>query len=150
MISRLASYGLVGEALLRCCCLPLLAAGLLVGCRPSLGTAELVVQGAQVYEVTCAECHGANGVGMHGVAPPLDSSGQAWLHPDQHLRQFIRDGKPDTGMLAYRELLGREEIEATLAYLKSLWTEEQRRQQEEATLQARIEQLEGGPPGHMH
>ena len=100
-------------------------------------TADLVTQGGEVYLRVCAECHGQNGEGYANelAAPALDYSEHAWHHPDQQIRDWIKNGKLGLGqeMPALGDQLSAEEIEAVIAYLHTLWTPEQLETQQDIT-----------------
>ena len=63
---------------------------------------ELVALGAAVYEEHCASCHGRHLEGepdwrrrrADGTlpAPPHDTTGHTWHHPDEHLFRMTREG----------------------------------------------------------
>lgn len=93
------------------------------------------VRGAELFAATCATCHGTAGDGSPGVAPALDASGHAWHHPDGQLRDWISRGKLGLGsrMPGYGDQLGEDGIEAVLAYVHTLWTDEQRRAQRDVS-----------------
>ena len=99
--------------------------------------------GVGMYRDHCAACHGLKGEGApdwkrpnaHGElpAPPHDSAGHTWRHPDAMLRRMIADGWRDPfnktsrlTMPAFKTILTTEEIDAVIEYLKSLWAPEQR------------------------
>ena len=99
--------------------------------------------GGQIYQASCASCHGANGEGEpnwktpkpNGVypAPPHDATGHTWHHGDGLLYQIVRDGGASldlpgfkSGMPAFRDTLSDAEIRVVLEYLRSLWPEEAR------------------------
>lgn len=105
-----------------------------------------VARGGAVYQARCASCHGVNGEGQpdwklpkaDGVypAPPHDASGHTWHHGDGLLFQIIREGGASldlagfqSGMPAFGDTLSDDEIQAVLAYLKSLWPPEEREAQ---------------------
>ena len=103
---------------------------------PPTPTPTPVALGRTLFVANCAECHGENAEG-HVIepAPALDASEHAWHHPDWQLRQFIHDGKYSFGpvqMPAFKDKLGDPagQIGFVIAYIKSLWTEEQRASQE--------------------
>lgn len=113
---------------------------LLAGCglaSTPLPTADPVAQGGEVYLRVCAECHGQNAEGYANelAAPALDHSEHAWHHPDQQLRDWIKNGKLGLGrqMPALGDQLSAEEIEAVIAYLHTLWTPEQLETQQDIT-----------------
>ena len=69
-------------------------------------------------------------------APPHDASGHTWRHSDGELFRIIRDGwrdpfnkTPELTMPPFEGRLNEQEIEAVIAYFKSLWTPEQRQYQ---------------------
>lgn len=113
------------------------------------GDATQVALGKTVYEQHCGKCHGANLEGQPNwrkrnadgklPAPPHDDSGHTWHHPDQMLVDIIKQGMvppfaPEgyqSDMAAWQGKLSDEEIWATLAYIKSRWSEESRRVQRE-------------------
>jgi mono/diheme cytochrome c family protein len=96
---------------------------------------ELAIKGERTYKEFCVTCHGAEGVGeTHSVqsltsreyisAPPLDASAHAWHHTDDQLAETIRNGSPRTGrMPAWGALLTDQDVDAVIAYMKSLWTD---------------------------
>ncbi len=90
---------------------------------------EVLAQGEIVYQENCVACHGENGKGY--IGPALNGSAHAWHHPDPLLVSFIRDGIPDTQMPAQRDNLTDEEIDAVISYMKSWWTPQQRRMQQQ-------------------
>lgn len=112
------------------------------------GNSELLASGQAVYEANCAECHGPNGEGQpnwrrpgpDGIlpAPPHDSSGHTWHHPDSQLLTIIAQGgfTPNSTMPAYEDLLSEEEMEAVLAYIKTFWGSQEQKYQEQVTRQS--------------
>lgn len=107
-----------------------------------------VQRGRQVYVEYCASCHGSDAQGTPDwqrpdgsgnlPPPPHDDSGHTWRHSDAQLAQIIREGtrdpfnrSPDLTMPAFGDRLTHEEIEAVIAYFKSLWSGEHRVYQEE-------------------
>jgi mono/diheme cytochrome c family protein len=108
----------------------------------------LVAHGRVVYEQQCAACHGAKAEGVrdweqrdsHGElpAPPHDRRGHTWKHSDAMLYRIVRQGWRDPfnkterlTMPAFDGKLSRDDTIAVIAYLKTLWTPEQRRFQGE-------------------
>ncbi|MCB0182785.1 MAG: cytochrome c [Caldilineaceae bacterium] len=92
-----------------------------------------VVLGKTIYEANCAACHGMQGEGQPNwkqagpdgklPAPPHDSTGHTWHHPDGLLLEIIAQGggAPNSDMPAYAETLTQTEMEAVLAYIKTFW-----------------------------
>ena len=117
-----------------------------------LADEETLELGRSVYELSCAECHGIDGEGQFPDnpmqpdetgrfgAPPHNGNGHTWHHDDNLIIQIINEGGMGTAddfypMPAFGETLTQEEITAVVAYIKTLWTEEQRTIQAERTLQ---------------
>ena len=113
--------------------------------------------GREVYTANCAACHGARGEGEPDwklqkadftyPAPPHDSTGHTWHHSDPLLYAIIKGGSASYDTATYRsrmpawgDRLTGEQIEAVIAYLKSLWGESERAFQAEVTRQARESQ----------
>lgn len=98
-----------------------------------------VALGEMVYQQHCASCHGAKLEGQPDwrtrkpdgrlPAPPHDSTGHTWHHPDDQLFRITKDGvKPplapegyQSDMPAFGEALTDDEIWTVLAFIKSQW-----------------------------
>ncbi|MFQ5466727.1 MAG: c-type cytochrome [Kiloniellaceae bacterium] len=110
--------------------------------------------GQALYVARCAACHGANMEGQANwrrrkadgtmPAPPHDSSGHTWHHPDRQLFEIVKFGTASfagpnyrTDMRAFGPEMSDQEIRTVLAYIRSIWPAEIRRRQAELT--ARIE-----------
>jgi len=115
---------------------------------PTAIDSELAASGRAVYRQHCADCHGARGEGArawrqrdaHGElpAPPHDSQGHTWRHSDPMLDRIVAQGWRDPfnkterlSMPAFAGTLTPQEIRSIIAYLKTLWTPEQRQFQRE-------------------
>lgn len=117
-----------------------------VGSVPPLEN-DLVTQGADLYQTSCASCHGADLSGQANwkspnpdgsyPAPPHDSSGHTWHHSDIVLLEIVRDGLdlPESRMPTFGDQLTDDEILAILEFLKSNWGEEERAFQWQVTQQ---------------
>lgn len=130
----------------------------LAACRteragPPALDAERVALGRRVYAHYCASCHGAQGEGAPDwevrdargelPPPPHGPAGHTWKHSDAMLYRIISEGWRDPfnktdqlTMPAFAAVLSPEEIRAVVTYLKTLWTEEQRRFQWEESRDA--------------
>lgn len=107
--------------------------------------------GQQVYQATCAVCHGANAEGAlnwltpdatgNFPPPPHDDNGHTWHHSDRVLYEMIRDGMSDplrpnspVRMPSFGNRLSDAEIRAIIVYFQSLWSPEHREYQWEQTV----------------
>lgn len=113
-------------------------------------------EGRQTYEQYCAACHGWQGEGAADwkkpdergemPPPPHDETGHTWRHGNTMLFRMIGEGwrhpfnKTDRlTMPAFKDTLTDQEIQSVIMYLKTLWTEDQRRYQQsesQSTIQA--------------
>ena len=82
---------------------------------------ELVARGEKVYGSACVACHQANGKGMPPAFPPLDA---AKIVQDPHKEQVLTvlNGRPGTGMVAFRDQLNDVEIAAVVTYTRNAWS----------------------------
>lgn len=83
---------------------------------------SLAGQGADIYQGSCASCHGALGQGVD--APALNSRQFLEAADDEQIASLIAHGIPGTEMSAYSldfgGFLTSEQIEALTTYLRSL------------------------------
>lgn len=106
-----------------------------------------VAAGQALYGQYCASCHQAdlsgepdwktpNADGTY-PAPPHDSSGHTWHHPDALLVQIVREGidVPGTSMPTFGDKLTDPEIRSIIEYLKSSWDADERAAQWQVTWQ---------------
>ncbi len=113
-----------------------------------------VALGKAVYENNCASCHGAKLEGQPDwrsrkpdsrlPAPPHDAEGHTWHHPDGDLFGIVKKGITayappgyESDMPAFGGTLTDEQIWAVLAYIKSSWPPEIRKEQQRRTEAAR-------------
>ncbi|WP_456371730.1 c-type cytochrome [Thiolapillus sp.] len=94
---------------------------------------EQVVQGNQLFQQNCAQCHkpDASGdpnwkqVNAEGKLPPppLNGTAHAWHHPLPLLQQVVRRGGIPMGgsMPAFADKLTTEQINDILAWVQSHW-----------------------------
>ncbi len=95
-----------------------------------------VGRGAQVFQETCAACHGKQGEGAPSwrklgpdgkyPAPPLNGTGHAWHHPLKVLFRVIKKGSPGGlgNMPAWDGKLSDEEMIAAIAWIQAQWSED--------------------------
>lgn len=132
-----ASRGLlIGAALLG-----ILALAITLQRISRLGIAPVNVRlGQAVFMQNCAVCHGT-AAESKSPAPPLNAGGHAHHHPDWELYMVITEGRVVVGeMPAWKGKLSDREIRSVIAYIKTLWTEDQRRFQEQ------VNQVRPTPP----
>ncbi len=110
-----------------------------------------LAEGEQLYESSCASCHGADLEGQsdwrspdqNGVlpAPPHGETGHTWHHADSILFNYTKLGGKaalarqgvdfESGMPGFDDQLSDAQIWNILAYIKSTWPDRQRRIQAE-------------------
>jgi mono/diheme cytochrome c family protein len=98
-----------------------------------------IAEGARLYRTNCASCHGDHLQGQpdwqepgpDGIlpAPPHDETGHTWQHSDAELTELVTHSVVAfapagyrTGMPAFEGKLSPEEIQATIAFIKSTWS----------------------------
>lgn len=79
--------------------------------------------GERVFVERCQVCHGVEGRGL--IGPPLNATGHAYEHTDDNLYRTITHGTL-AGMPSWRDGLSPNEVRQVIAYLKTLWTDQQR------------------------
>ncbi len=80
---------------------------------------------APVWTKQCKSCHGADGKGdteMGRKSKAEDLTTERWQsrHSDAQTRDAIENGVPKTKMKAYKEKLSSEQIDALVAYIRTL------------------------------
>jgi mono/diheme cytochrome c family protein len=116
--------------------------------RPDLKLSSPLVRGEQIYQRDCASCHGgASGGALNDYPPKQNANGHSWHHADCELESAILTGQapPDesvtkpasppaaVAMPAWRERLSRDEVRDVIAFVKTMWTQDQRASQERVT-----------------
>ncbi len=99
--------------------------------QPQSGAAAALARGKRTYEAVCGICHGTDGLGKPGQAPPLAGSEMVncagvnrLIHiPLAGLNGPIRVKGQDWGlaMAAMGAALPDEDLAATLTYIRSSW-----------------------------
>ncbi len=105
-------------------------------------------RGAQTYQVSCASCHGGPTGGRITDQPPKhNASGHTWQHATCELMEVIRVGMTPSvasarptgvpaaasAMPAFIGRLEDDDIRDVIAYIKTMWTDDQRALQRQAT-----------------
>ncbi len=88
--------------------------------RVAHASARLVAEGKAVFDGNCVPCHQPGGVGLPGTAPSLANKDLLGIASDRFLSQTIHDGRPDTPMPPFDDVLKPGQIKAVIAYLRSL------------------------------
>lgn len=99
--------------------------GLVVtACQPSF-TADRVSQiqtGEQIYTVSCARCHEADGQGYPELFPALAGNHIVTLHDTRPLIEIVKHGRGS--MPAFQNALDTDELAAVLTYIRNTWGNE--------------------------
>jgi mono/diheme cytochrome c family protein len=101
-----------------------------------------ITKGEEVYRQYCQGCHGIKAIGQDPenpngglndenqyIAPALNGKGHTWHHPPIFLFQQIKNRKINklSPMPPFSGILSDDEINAVIAYIKSLWPDEIRK-----------------------
>lgn len=73
--------------------------------------------GKQLYNTNCAVCHGKDGEGI--TAPALGNPMLLATATDHFLRYAIAEGRDGTPMIAFKDSLNNDELDALTAFLRS-------------------------------
>jgi mono/diheme cytochrome c family protein len=99
--------------------------------QPKSGAAAALAQGKKVYETVCGICHGPDGMGKPGQAPPL--AGSEWVNAGgfHRLAQIPLDGLNgdlqvegkdwNLNMAPMGAALSDSDLAAVLTYIRSSW-----------------------------
>jgi mono/diheme cytochrome c family protein len=110
----------------------------------------IVAQGQEIYQSTCAACHGDKLQGQddwqtrdengYMPAPPHNVQGHTWHHAETQLFLITKvgveqlvGGNYKTNMIGYGDVLTDDEIIAVLSYIKSTWPEPARKRNDAVT-----------------
>ena len=93
-------------------------------------------KGKELFNENCAVCHQADAIGKPGVAPSLTNPELLAIASDTFFMATIRDGRVDTGMPPFAHL-GRKNVRAIVAYLRSHAKEPNRSKEVDAQPDAR-------------
>ena len=80
---------------------------------------ELIAEGQRLFNITCKSCHGVDGYGTP-MAPALNNEVFLSQTPDAAIYQIIAGGVPGTMMPAWGSRLSDSDIQALVAFLRSL------------------------------
>jgi mono/diheme cytochrome c family protein/rhodanese-related sulfurtransferase len=76
-----------------------------------------IERGEVLYQQECSVCHGENGEGI--TAPAIGNSSALAYNSDEFIRYAIRNGREDTGMIAFSEKLPAADIDNITAFIRS-------------------------------
>ncbi len=82
-------------------------------------TPEMIAAGSQLYTIACKSCHGTDAFGSR-MAPALNNQLFLSQTPDPAIYQIIAGGVPNTLMPAWGSRLTDQDLQALVAYLRSL------------------------------
>jgi mono/diheme cytochrome c family protein len=93
--------------------------------NPLPADAATAAEGAEIFRINCAPCHGKSGHGDGPAGAALDPAPKdlSELHPivgDDYLFWRINTGKPGTSMVAWQGILDEEEIWQVVAFIRTL------------------------------
>lgn len=133
--------------------------GALASCAPAdpgitvkgdVFSASQIERGRAAYEQICAQCHGIDGQGQFPDAPlepdvtgrigapPHNEMGHTWHHSDEMLIRTVTEGgfadlTRYYQMPSFKDTLTHTQIVQIIAYIKTMWTSEQRIEQRALT-----------------
>ena len=81
---------------------------------------ELMAQGEEVYNRSCAACHQVNGEGIEGVFPAMKGGAVTTGEIDKHL-EVVVNGVSGTAMQAFGAQLNEVELAAVITYERNAW-----------------------------
>ena len=87
-------------------------------------TADLLKLGNKIYKTRCYSCHGKFAQG--GLAPNLTDNYWKYVDSDKTLVELVQKGKKGTMMIAFKDYLKPEELNAVLTYIKALKNKKQK------------------------
>ena len=97
----------------------------------AMKNAKQLKTGEKIFDENCVACHQADAIGKAGVAPSLINPELLSISSDKFLMGTIRDGREDTGMAPFAHL-GRANVSAIVAFLRSHTTEPNRSKEVDA------------------
>lgn len=84
---------------------------------PPVINPALAAEGEDLYKQNCIFCHQPDAIGKPGFAPSLTNPEFLSVASNKYILSTIRDGRAGTGMPPFPHL-GKEKIEAIVAYLR--------------------------------
>ena len=87
------------------------------------GTQAQIDRGKVMFGA-CSGCHGAQGEGLVGFAPRINSGPYLAIISDEFIRTTLKNGRPGTPMIAWGAAMSDEDLTAVVAYVRSWQTED--------------------------
>jgi mono/diheme cytochrome c family protein len=87
---------------------------------PQVEQETLALQGAEIYKDICAQCHGEKGEG--GVGPSLSTPDFQTRNTDQDIFNIINLGHAGSPMIAWGDILSKQQIDQLVAFIRKLET----------------------------
>jgi len=88
-------------------------------------TADVLKLGKSIYKIKCYSCHGKFAQG--GIAPNLTDNYWKYVKSDQSFFELVQKGKKGTMMIAFKDYLKPNELNAVLTYIKALKNKKQKK-----------------------
>jgi len=85
---------------------------------PEIAVSPLSLNGAEIYNEICAQCHGPNGEGTLG--PALNSPSFQDSNTDEQIFDTIKYGHESTAMIGWGEVLNTDQIQQLVEYVRQL------------------------------
>lgn len=101
-------------------------------------TPEKIAEGKEIFETRCFSCHGKDGMGKMGLGPAVASETFLAAASDKMLLETVAKGRPGTTMIPWRTAMTAAQIQATVAYLRSM-TPHEKAELDESPLKGDIE-----------
>ena len=105
-------------------------------------TPESIAKGKELFETRCHSCHGIDGMGKMGLGPAVASETFLAAATDKMLLTTVAVGRPGTTMIPWKSSMKPEEIQAVVAYLRSM-TPHEPAKLDESPLRGDLETGEG-------
>jgi cytochrome c oxidase subunit 2 len=80
---------------------------------------ELIAQGKQVYNTTCAACHQPDGKGVPGAFPAIAGSKVATGPIEGHMQMVIKGSQKNPAMQAFGAQLSEVQLAAVITYQRN-------------------------------
>ena len=85
---------------------------------PEIAVSPLSLNGADIYQEICAQCHGPNGEGSLG--PALNDPTFQDKNTDEQIFDTIKYGHASTAMIGWGEVLNTDQIQQLVEYIRQL------------------------------